>query len=127
MHEPHVRLHEPRQTVVHTLDELLIDRFGPDDLAGDDPFPLLLQKQNNRVQLSAGAEQTVAQRAQSAGGAAFSKAAQQAAQWANSKVGLKQISQAGLHGKVWAVPPDDMHHALTCCWHSRAPHALALA
>lgn len=87
MHEPRVRLHEPRQTVVHTLDELLIDKFGPDDLAGDDPFPLLLQEQSNRVQLSAGAQQVVAERARSTGGEAFSKAAQEAARWANSKVG----------------------------------------
>jgi cytidine deaminase len=87
MHEARVRLHEPRQTVVHTLDELLIDKFGPDDLAGDDPFPLLLQEQNNRVQLSSAAQQTVAQRAQGPSGGAFSKAAQEAARWANSKVG----------------------------------------
>lgn len=87
-HLPRPGLHDqPRQTVVHTLDELLIDKFGPDDLAGDDPFPLLLEEQANSVQLSPAARAVVAERIKGPGGADFAQAAEAAGHWANTKVG----------------------------------------
>ncbi|KAL6757327.1 hypothetical protein V8C86DRAFT_2626724 [Haematococcus lacustris] len=57
----------PRRQRAYSLDELLPSRFGPMDLALDgQPFPLLLQPQPSRVELSTEAKDLVLQRCQPA-------------------------------------------------------------